>query len=276
MLTQFEIESALIRSRNEVKEAKDAYSAAIARRSASQREVNELLQRKQEWSPNDLERFTNLYRSDHVNEQEELQAGERLSRAEHAADEAQAELGRSILTRYHEEQIWSDKIRRASTYGTWALMAFNVVLFMVVQLGLEPWKRKRLVGSFEEKVNDLLGERSLVVLNPDAIKDQNGSAKKYHGVEDVLDMPEGLVSDSGDKAFISSASHKSLSIHSAKEALSLLRGIFFGSANDGTRISQDAIYESTRSELAIWSGASALLGAATVGLVSIIVRLASS
>lgn len=35
-------------------------------------------------------------------------------------------------------------------------MGFNVFLFLVVQLGLEPWKRRRLVGSFEDKVKSAL------------------------------------------------------------------------------------------------------------------------
>ena len=56
--------------------------------------------------------------------------------------------------RYHEEQIWSDKIRRASTWGTFALMGVNVLLFVVVQVGFEPWRRKRLVRGFEEKVKE--------------------------------------------------------------------------------------------------------------------------
>jgi She9 / Mdm33 family len=60
--------------------------------------------------------------------------------------------------RYHEEQIWSDKIRRASTWGTFALMGINVVLFVVVQIGLEPWRRKRLVRGFEEKVKEVVGQ----------------------------------------------------------------------------------------------------------------------
>lgn len=148
-------------SRAAVQAAKEAYQSAISRRSASQREVNELLQRKHAWSAADLERFTSLYRSDHANEQAETQAAEKLAEAERTADEAQAQLARSILARYHEEQIWSDKIRRASTWGTWGLMGFNVLLFIVVQLGLEPWKRRRLVGGFEEKVREVIQQESM-------------------------------------------------------------------------------------------------------------------
>lgn len=40
-------------------------------------------------------------------------------------------------------------------------MGFNVLLFVVVQLWLEPWKRKRLVGGFEEKVREVIQEEAL-------------------------------------------------------------------------------------------------------------------
>ncbi|CRK48885.1 hypothetical protein BN1723_008243 [Verticillium longisporum] len=49
--------------------------------------------------------------------------------------------------------IWSDRIRRASTWGTWGLMGVNVLLFIVLQLFAEPWRRRRLVRAVvaEEK-----------------------------------------------------------------------------------------------------------------------------
>ena len=75
---------------------------------------------------------------------------------ERKAEEATAKLSASILARYHEEQIWSDKIRRMSTWGTWGLMGVNVLLFLVFQIGVEPWRRKRLVKGFEEKVMEAL------------------------------------------------------------------------------------------------------------------------
>lgn len=76
--------------------------------------------------------------------------------AERRAEEASAKLSASILARYHEEQIWSDKIRRMSTWGTWGLMGVNVLLFLVFQVAIEPWRRRRLVKGFEEKVMEAL------------------------------------------------------------------------------------------------------------------------
>ena len=147
-------------SRSELQAAREAYSTAISQRSGSQREVNELLQRKHAWTPSDLERFTALYRSDHANEQAETAAQENLVAVERRAEEAATKLSSSILARYHEEQIWSDKIRRMSTWGTWGLMGVNVLLFLVFQIGVEPWRRKRLVKGFEEKVMEALERES--------------------------------------------------------------------------------------------------------------------
>jgi len=122
----------------------------------SQREVNELLQRKHAWSSTDLERFTLLYRNDHANEVAETETAQALSASEREAEEAAAQLSKSILSRYHEEQVWSDKIRRMSTWGTWGLMGVNVLLFLVFQILVEPWRRKRLVKGFEDKVVEAL------------------------------------------------------------------------------------------------------------------------
>jgi len=75
---------------------------------------------------------------------------------ERRAEEAGAKLSACILARYHEEQIWSDKIRRMSTWGTWGLMGVNILLFLLFQVAVEPWRRKRLVKGFEDKVMEAL------------------------------------------------------------------------------------------------------------------------
>ena len=150
-------------TREALKGAREAYAKAISQRSTSQRESNELLQRKHAWTPDDLERFTTLYRSDHANEMSESAARENLTTIERKAEEAAALLSKSILARYHEEQIWSDKIRRMSTWGTWGLMGVNVLLFLVFQIGVEPWRRKRLVKGFEDKVMEALEREDIAI-----------------------------------------------------------------------------------------------------------------
>ncbi|CCH43679.1 Sensitive to high expression protein,mitochondrial [Wickerhamomyces ciferrii] len=142
------------------KVTKDAYSAAISKRLQTQKEVNELLQRQHTWSPQDLDNFTKLYKDDHENATWERKAKEEMEAADAREEDVQNRLSKAILTRYHEEQIWSDKIRRTSTWGTFGLMGINILLFLVFQLALEPWKRRRLVGNFEEKVQQVLEENA--------------------------------------------------------------------------------------------------------------------
>ncbi|KAL2810102.1 Mdm33 family-domain-containing protein [Aspergillus granulosus] len=164
-----EQEKRLRAARLQVRTAKDAYAAAINRRSTSQREVNELLQRKHAWSPADLERFTHLYRNDHANEVAENETQEALSSAERESEEAAAQLTKNILSRYHEEQVWSDKIRRMSTWGTWGLMGVNVLLFLIFQIAVEPWRRRRLVKGFEEKVIEAIEKEKILAQAPQPI-----------------------------------------------------------------------------------------------------------
>ncbi|KXJ92161.1 Mdm33 family-domain-containing protein [Microdochium bolleyi] len=132
------------------------YKAAVAERASTQREVTTLLARQKTWTPNDFERFTSLYRQDYELEASVAENAAQLEDAERETERLNRELSSGILARYHEEQIWSDKIRRMSTWGTWGLMAVNIFLFLVLQFGAEPWRRRRLVKGFEEKVREAL------------------------------------------------------------------------------------------------------------------------
>lgn len=137
--------------------AKRAYEEAVVRRSQSQREVNELLQRKSSWTDTDVGRFTTLVREDHMYEQDEARAKEKVGTSDADVERELNELLRSILSRYHEEQVWSDKIRSASTYGSMAVLGLNLFVFVMATVVVEPWKRRRLAQTFEKKVEELSG-----------------------------------------------------------------------------------------------------------------------
>jgi len=148
-------------------QAKQSYEDAIGTRSNTQKAINDLLQRKHLWTPDDVIRFTDLYRSEHANEQAEQKAKADYKQAESSVEEKSRMLTRVIMERYHEEQVWSDKIRAASTYGTWGLVGVNVMAFLIVQAFVEPRRRRKQVERYEELVQDLtergiLPERNLV------------------------------------------------------------------------------------------------------------------
>ncbi|KAL2177732.1 Mdm33 family-domain-containing protein [Thermothelomyces heterothallicus CBS 202.75] len=161
-----ELEREHAAAQQRLRAARHNYKSLTTHRAATQREVTALLARKDTWTPADLERFTTLYRSDHELEAQVGAAAAELTEAE--ADEARlsGELNAGILKRYHEEQIWSDRIRRQSTWGTWGLMGVNVVLFLVLQFVAEPWRRRRLVNGIAEREKGFMDEvrRELVEL----------------------------------------------------------------------------------------------------------------
>ncbi|TPX62072.1 hypothetical protein PhCBS80983_g00634 [Powellomyces hirtus] len=124
--------------------AKRAYETMIEERRKCQRELNSLLQRKDTWLDSDITRFTELYRKDLNFEQSETHAKLEYKNAAEDFDKCHREYLNEIRERYIEEQLYSDKIRRASTWWTWGLISLHFLLFLAVQLFVEPRKRRIL------------------------------------------------------------------------------------------------------------------------------------
>ncbi|KAL2131875.1 hypothetical protein VTI74DRAFT_4487 [Chaetomium olivicolor] len=153
-----QLEQSLHKAQQRLREARHNYKSLTSHRASTQREVTTLLARKDTWNPLDLERFTALYRADHELEAQVAEAAAELTEAETEETRLSSELTAGILKRYHEEQIWSDRIRRQSTWGTWGLMGVNVVLFLVLQFVAEPWRRKRLMRGIAEREEGVFEE----------------------------------------------------------------------------------------------------------------------
>lgn len=86
-----------------------------------------------------------LIRSEHINDQAIRQAKDSVISAEAALEEARTQLEKRERAQYHEEQIWSDTIRRNSTWVTFVLMGVNIFLLLLSLAILEPWRRRRMV-----------------------------------------------------------------------------------------------------------------------------------
>lgn len=86
-----------------------------------------------------------LIRSEHINDQAIRVAKDSVVSAEAALEEARTQLEKRERAQYHEEQIWSDTIRRNSTWVTFGLMGVNIFLLLLSLAILEPWRRRRMV-----------------------------------------------------------------------------------------------------------------------------------
>ena len=127
-------------------------------RATSQRDLTDLLQRKSTWSSEDVSRFTSLVHQDHLNTLAESSSKTASQAADDALEREFGALTQIILERYHEEQVWSDKIRSASTYGSMVVLGVNVFVFLAAIVIVEPWKRKKLAETLGRRVEALAVE----------------------------------------------------------------------------------------------------------------------
>jgi sensitive to high expression protein 9 len=104
-----------------------------------------------------------LIRSEHINDQAIRQAKESVEAAEAALEEARTRLEKRERAQYHEEQIWSDTIRRNSTWVTFGLMGVNIFLLLLSLAILEPWRRKRMVREIKSALEAQLETQKLAV-----------------------------------------------------------------------------------------------------------------
>lgn len=111
---------------------------------------------------------------------------------------------RAILNRYHEEQVWSDKIRSASTYGSLLALGINVVVFVVAIVLVEPYKRRRLAETFEKRIEEIQKENAAMI--------QGGMAS----LTEHFERQEAVISQIASMAF---ASPPSLTVTSTDEAV---------------------------------------------------------
>jgi sensitive to high expression protein 9 len=150
-----------------VKEAKELLEIARAKESSSRKEVVRLLERKHAWSDSDLEQYMGLIRSEHANDQAVVAAKEEVAAMDRELEEARTRLENRERKQYHEEQIWSDTIRRNSTWITFVLMGFNILLLLSTTALIEPWRRKRMVKEIKaalEEQNVLRAEPASVAI----------------------------------------------------------------------------------------------------------------
>jgi sensitive to high expression protein 9 len=137
-----------------VESTRSANHEAHDKQDVSQKEIVALLERKSSWTPDELERYMSLVRSEHANEQAVQAAKEDLTIAERDLEDARGLLERLERRQYHEEQIWSDTIRRNSTWVTFGLMGVNIVL-LLAQIGIfEPYRRRKIVREVQKALDE--------------------------------------------------------------------------------------------------------------------------
>lgn len=150
------LEADLSAARAAMRAARQRYQDTSARQVSTQRDMATLLARKASWGQGDKGRFAECIEEDYRLEADVADAGRAVEEAEAKEQALTSQWVAGMSKQYYEHQVYSDRIRRASTWGTWGLMGVNVLLFLMLQFVAEPWKRGRLLNSMEEREAKLL------------------------------------------------------------------------------------------------------------------------
>lgn len=217
-------EQRLQAAKQATRKAKAAYEAAVQTRATSQRDLTDLLQRKSTWSSEDVSRFTSLVHQDHLNTLAESSSKAASQAADESLEREFGALTQVILERYHEEQVWSDKIRSASTYGSMIVLGVNVFVFLSAIVIVEPWKRKKLAETLGRRVEELAIETRGMVGNMKTHLDQQEQLLKDLVVKETA-MVEGLMSKPGIEAPIPTTS---TSLPSKDTPVTAIEGFLYG------------------------------------------------
>jgi sensitive to high expression protein 9 len=158
---------------------KDRHMEAHVKQASSQKEIVSLLERKSSWLPSDLERYMTLVRSEHLDEQAVQKAKEDLAEAERDLEDTRAMLEKLERKQYHEEQIWSDTIRRNSTWVTIGLMGVNIFLLLAQIIFFEPYRRRKIVREMKEALDErgMAGPGVLQAATPSDVMKQVAEAE---------------------------------------------------------------------------------------------------
>lgn len=177
------------------KESKKLKTISL-QQSTTQNLINDLLSRKSTWSPNDLKAFTETYNENQQNIHNLENQKRKVEQLEKNVKIMEQDVHNLILKRYHEEQIWSDKIRKLSTYGTLLLLVINLLSFFALHLLFEPRKRRKLVEAFEKET---------VTYIDDIKREQSENMKKFE--EQISSKLDALLASKEDKSEKSSYSN---------------------------------------------------------------------
>ena len=118
---------------HQVSEARTAVDRALQAFEYSQLQHTRLLQSRDKWTSVEALEFARVLEEE-VRVRSELESAKKeLSKKENEQLEVMQKYMGDLRRRYHEEQLWQDRWRIYSTFGTWGLIVLNTIVFMISQ-----------------------------------------------------------------------------------------------------------------------------------------------
>lgn len=146
-----DLESKISNVTKSYKSTKNDYTNLIDERNSNSKRINELLIRKNNWSNEDLQRFTDLYTNEHKLDQKVVQLTNTVKQLEDDLENLQDLLIKEISKKNNEEYLWNIKMRILSSWVTVGLMILNILILIFTHWILEPLKIKRTLNEFDNQ-----------------------------------------------------------------------------------------------------------------------------
>jgi hypothetical protein len=141
-----------------------------------QKEHLQLMMRRDSWSEVDIQRFADITGSEVHTKRELDHSRIQLKQCEDLQEKTKKEYMDAVRKRYHEEQLWQDKWRVISTYGTWILIGINSIVFIGGQM-LHQRREGERIRIFSSLIDDKLS-RIMVSADAHAVKGDNDNDEK--------------------------------------------------------------------------------------------------
>jgi hypothetical protein len=167
----------------EVSSARTHVDRALRAFELSQSQHTRLLQSRERWTSVEASEFAGVLENE-VRVRSELDAARRdLARLEHEQLDAMHLYMSDLRKRYHEEQLWQDKWRVYSTFGTWGLIALNTVVFMIGQFMARIREGQRM-REIQDSIRHGLSTNGGVVRGGPNDGDGGGEGVERHALDD--------------------------------------------------------------------------------------------
>jgi hypothetical protein len=142
-----------------------------------QKEHLQLMMRRDSWSEVDIQRFADITGSEVHTKRELDHSRIQLKQFEDLQEKTKKEYMDAVRKRYHEEQLWQDKWRVISTYGTWILIGINSIVFIGGQM-LHQRREGERIRILSNLIDDKLS-RIMVSADAHDVKGENDDDEKH-------------------------------------------------------------------------------------------------
>jgi hypothetical protein len=121
---------------------------------ATNKKMASLLHRKTEWTSNDLDRFTVLFKQEISQTESLAEARAKVVNSSKQHADAMAIYLDSLRERYMVESVYADKMRRAGMFWTAVLVCVHLCVFIGVTLYTEPRRARKFQNAVRESVKE--------------------------------------------------------------------------------------------------------------------------